>query len=75
LLTDSVAGKTIHGHVWKNGFDSHVFVQTTLVEFYSSLGHLCDARKVFDEMFDRDVYAWTTMISAHVRNNDVESAL
>ncbi|MCI83257.1 pentatricopeptide repeat-containing protein, partial [Trifolium medium] len=23
---------------------------------------------------ERDVYAWTTMISAHVRNNDVESA-
>jgi hypothetical protein len=51
------------------------FYNTTLVEFYSSLGHLCDARKMFDEMFDRDVYAWTTMISAHVRNNDVESAL
>ncbi|CAJ2670140.1 unnamed protein product [Trifolium pratense] len=74
LLTDSVAGKTIHGHVWKNGFDSHLFVQTTLVEFYSSIGHLCHARKVFDEMSERDVYAWTTMISAHVRNNDVESA-
>ncbi|KAK2414097.1 putative pentatricopeptide repeat-containing protein [Trifolium repens] len=74
LLTDSFAGKTIHGHVWKYGFDSHVFVQTTLVEFYSSIGHLCDARKVFDGMSERDVYAWTTMISAHVRNNDVESA-
>ncbi|RHN45812.1 putative tetratricopeptide-like helical domain-containing protein [Medicago truncatula] len=74
LLTDAVNGKTLHGHVWKYGFDSHVFVQTTLVEFYSSLGYVCDARKVFDEMSARDVYAWTTMISAYVRNNDVESA-
>jgi len=74
LLTDSVNGKILHGHVWKYGFDSHVFVQTTLVEFYSSLGYVCDAKKVFDEMSERDVYAWTTMISACVRNNDVESA-
>lgn len=74
LLTDHVNGKTLHGHVWKNGFSTHVFVQTTLVEFYSNLGQVCDSRKVFDEMSERDVYAWTTMISAHVRNNDVESA-
>jgi hypothetical protein len=56
LLTDSFAGKTIHGHVWKYGFDSHVFVQTTLVEFYSRIGHLCDARKVFVEMSERETF-------------------
>ncbi|CAK8541425.1 unnamed protein product [Lathyrus sativus] len=74
LLTDSVNGKALHGHVWKNGFHSHVFVQTTLVELYSSLGNVPDSRKVFDEMSERDDYAWTTMISAYVHNNDVESA-
>ncbi|KAJ1397463.1 Tetratricopeptide-like helical domain superfamily [Sesbania bispinosa] len=75
LLMDSVSGKVIHGHVWKRGFDSHVFVQTTLVEFYSTLGHVADSRKAFDDMPERDVIAWTTMISAHVRNDDIDSAV
>ncbi|XP_057437085.1 pentatricopeptide repeat-containing protein At1g06143-like [Lotus japonicus] len=74
LLMDSAAGKTVHGHVWKRGFDAHVFVQTTLVEFYSMLGLAGDARKVFDEMPERDAFAWTTMISAHVRCGEVDSA-
>lgn len=74
LLMDSAFGKAVHGHVWKHGFDSHVFVQTTLVEFYSTLGDIGDSRKVFDGMPERDVFAWTTMISAHVRYGDMNSA-
>ncbi|XP_061363505.1 pentatricopeptide repeat-containing protein At1g06143 [Gastrolobium bilobum] len=74
LLMNSVFGKAVHGHVWKHGFDSHVFVQTTLVEFYSTLGDMGDSRKVFYDMSERDVFAWTTMISAHVRNEDMNSA-
>lgn len=75
LMNDSgSSGKAVHGHVWKRGFDSHVFVQTTLVEFYSALGHARDSRRVFDEMPERDVFAWTAMISSHVRNGDVDSA-
>ena len=36
-LMDSAFGKGVHGHNWKHGFDSQVFVQTTtLVEFYST---------------------------------------
>lgn len=74
VLSDSVSGKAVHGHVWKRGFNSHVFIQTTLVEFYGILDHVIDSRKVFDEMSERDVFAWTTMISAHVRNGDLDSA-
>ncbi|KAG2381245.1 Pentatricopeptide repeat-containing protein [Vigna angularis] len=65
LLMDSVFGKAVHGHIWKYGFDSHMFVQTTLVEFYSTLGDVSSSRRVFDDMLERDVFAWTTMILAH----------
>ncbi|RDX78559.1 Pentatricopeptide repeat-containing protein, partial [Mucuna pruriens] len=74
LLMDLAFGKAVHGHIWKYGFDSHVFVQTTLVEFYSTLGDVGDPRRVFDDMPERDVFAWTTMISAHVRDGDMASA-
>ncbi|XP_027353148.1 pentatricopeptide repeat-containing protein At1g06143-like [Abrus precatorius] len=74
LLMDSALGKAVHGHVWKHGFDSHVFVQTTLVEFYSNLGDKDGSRRVFDDMPERDVFAWTVMISAHARSGDMDSA-
>ena len=44
-LMDSAFGKGVHGHNWKHGFDSQVFVQTTtLVEFYSTLGDVGGSR-------------------------------
>lgn len=74
LLTNSCFGQAVHSHIWKHGFELHVFVQTTLVEFYSTLGDIKNSRRVFDDMCERDAFAWTTMISVHVHNEDMLSA-
>ncbi|KAK9282156.1 hypothetical protein L1049_005068 [Liquidambar formosana] len=63
-------GEVVHGQIWKNGFEAHVFVQTALIDFYSNVGKI-EARRVFDEMPERDVFAWTTMVSAHARAGDM----
>ncbi|KAL6214582.1 hypothetical protein ACLB2K_014014 [Fragaria x ananassa] len=68
-------GEGVHGRVWKTGFDSHVYVQTALIDLYSKLGRVGDARKVFDEIPDRDGFAWTTMVASHVRNKRFREAL
>ncbi|KAK6940700.1 Pentatricopeptide repeat [Dillenia turbinata] len=60
-------GQSIHTHIWKNGYESHVFVLTTLIDLYSDLGRIVDCQRVFDEMPERDVFAWTTMISVYAR--------
>uniref|UniRef100_A0A7N2RB25 Pentatricopeptide repeat-containing protein n=1 Tax=Quercus lobata TaxID=97700 RepID=A0A7N2RB25_QUELO len=67
-------GEAVHCHIWRNGFDSCVFVQTALIDFYSNFGKIGRSRRVFDEMPDRDVYAWTTIVSAYVRTGDLSSA-
>ncbi|CAK9140645.1 unnamed protein product [Ilex paraguariensis] len=67
-------GETVHGQIWKIGFRSHVFVETTLVDFYSTLGRIDESKQVFDEMPERDVFVWTTMISAHARVGDMGCA-
>ncbi|KAL5796554.1 hypothetical protein ACOSQ2_001374 [Xanthoceras sorbifolium] len=67
-------GKAVHGHIWKYGFDPHVFVQTALIDFYSNLNEISNSRRVFDEMPERDVFSWTTMVSAHARDGDLCSA-
>ncbi|MQM11885.1 hypothetical protein Taro_044796 [Colocasia esculenta] len=64
----------VHGHICKLGLNSHVFVQTALIDFYSAVGSIGESRKVFDEMVDRDAVCWTTMILAHAQVGDLDSA-
>ena len=74
LLFELRFGEAVHGHIWRNGFDSHLYVQTAMIDFYSNFCTIKEARRVFDEMLERDAYAWTTMISAHTRAGDMRSA-
>lgn len=67
-------GEAVQGHIWKHGFGSHVFVQTSLIDFYSKVRRISESRKVFDEMPERDAFAWTTMVSSHARVGDMSSA-
>ncbi|XP_072967122.1 pentatricopeptide repeat-containing protein At1g06143 [Typha angustifolia] len=67
-------GEAIHGQIRKTGFGSQLVVQTGLVDFYSTLDKIMDARRVFDEMLERDVVAWTVMLFTHARVGDMDSA-
>ncbi|XP_039008731.1 pentatricopeptide repeat-containing protein At1g06143-like [Hibiscus syriacus] len=75
LVSEFGLGVSVHGHVWKHGFTSHVFVQTALVDFYASVGKIFESKRVFDEMPERDVFAWTTMISGFLKAGDLGSSM
>lgn len=42
---------------------------------YSKCGHLNDARKLFDEIPERNVVSWTSMISGYVQNDRAREAV
>ncbi|CAN6479547.1 unnamed protein product [Victoria cruziana] len=67
-------GEKIHGQVVKNGVDSVLFVQNSLMHMYSCLGLLDCARQIFVEMSERDCVSWNTMIDAYVKTRNVEPA-
>ncbi|CAL1414807.1 unnamed protein product [Linum trigynum] len=67
-------GESVHGQVWRHGLASSVFVCTTLIEFYFDLERIGESVKVFDEMPERDVFAWTTMVSCLARAGDLITA-
>ncbi|KAI4374141.1 hypothetical protein MLD38_012170 [Melastoma candidum] len=71
---DPRSGAGVHGHVRRSGLDSNLFVQTALVDFYGRFHEVGDAKKVFDEMIERDVFAWSTLISSYTRVGDMISA-
>ncbi|GFP98976.1 pentatricopeptide repeat-containing protein at5g06540 [Phtheirospermum japonicum] len=65
----------VHGHVLKFGLDSDLHVANGLIRGYSVSGKLSDARKVFDELPERNLSIWTTMISGYAQNDYSNEAI
>ncbi|CAI0540734.1 unnamed protein product [Linum tenue] len=68
-------GKTLHSHVTHLGFQADVYVQTSLLDMYSKCGDLVSSRKVFDDMSERGVVSWNSMIAAYCRCSLVDEAV
>ncbi|KNA20727.1 hypothetical protein SOVF_049460 [Spinacia oleracea] len=61
-------GQVIHGQIVKSGFALDVFVGNALVAFYGKCEEVSSSREMFDEMSQRDIVSWNSMISAYVVN-------
>ena len=68
-------GREVHASVFKFGFSGDVFVGNTLLGFYGTCFYLSDAIQVFDEMLDRDVVSWNSLISLFCSNGRFLEAL
>ncbi|KAK4599893.1 hypothetical protein RGQ29_009797 [Quercus rubra] len=56
-------GRELHGRINLVN-DVNPYVETKIVSMYAKCGSLDDARKVFDEMGERNLYTWSAMIGA-----------
>ncbi|KAF3601684.1 hypothetical protein F2Q69_00033456 [Brassica cretica] len=68
-------GEQLHGYVLKLGFGECSSVGNSLLAFYLKNGRVDSARKVFDEMTERDVISWNSMINGYVSNGLTEQGL
>ncbi|KAJ6876221.1 hypothetical protein NC652_035553 [Populus alba x Populus x berolinensis] len=59
-------GRQVHRLIVKMDFVCDIYVENSLVHFYSVCGSLDDASRVFDEMLVRDAVSWTGVISGNV---------
>ncbi|XP_023754348.1 pentatricopeptide repeat-containing protein At5g44230 isoform X1 [Lactuca sativa] len=68
-------GMQIHGQVISLGmFTYDLFVGNTLIDMYVRGELLDSARKVFDEMSERNEISWTTLIVAYARHGNMDEA-
>ncbi|XP_022877837.1 pentatricopeptide repeat-containing protein At3g20730 [Olea europaea var. sylvestris] len=74
-LKSRKSGHLIHGHLITNGIPLNTFLITKLIVFYSKIGDMESAGKLFDRMPKRDVVPWTALISGYSQNGDSEKAL
>lgn len=69
-----VLGKLVHVDIFKSGLTTNSIIQNSLIEMYTKCDDLVDARRVFDEMDDRDAVSWNMLISAHARLGQMRKA-
>ncbi|KAJ4960428.1 hypothetical protein NE237_020338 [Protea cynaroides] len=65
----------LQGQVLVLGFCSDVFVLNSLISSYSVCGYVDFARKLFDELPQRDLISWTTVINSYVRGGRAKEAI
>ncbi|XP_073155840.1 pentatricopeptide repeat-containing protein At2g27610 isoform X1 [Henckelia pumila] len=66
-LGNSFFGKQIHCQCVKNGFLEDVSVGTAVVDMYIKSGNLDDGKKVFDDIKDRNVVTWTSLLTGYAQ--------
>ncbi|XP_010267212.1 PREDICTED: pentatricopeptide repeat-containing protein At2g29760, chloroplastic [Nelumbo nucifera] len=74
-LSSVESGRGIHCHIIKNGFESDVFVNNSLIHLYSSFGYLDCARLLFSKSCQRDRVSYNTLIGGYARGGQPADAL
>ncbi|KAL1329759.1 hypothetical protein HN51_046941 [Arachis hypogaea] len=75
ILGDPHVGESVHCLALKTGYVVDVFVGNSIVDMYAKCGKIWCARKVFDEMPERNVVSWSGMIFGYVQMGEDEEAL
>lgn len=75
ILSDIKEGRRIHADALKYGYDTDLFVATSVVDMYAKCGGIVEAQIVFDKLSVRDVVAWNTMLAAYTQVGEEEKTL
>ncbi|XAR67764.1 hypothetical protein NMG60_11002656 [Bertholletia excelsa] len=67
-LAALIEGKQIQAVVYKSGFDSNIFVASTLIDMYAKCGAIKEAYFVFSNVEGKNVVSWNAMICGFSRH-------
>ncbi|KAA0057027.1 pentatricopeptide repeat-containing protein [Cucumis melo var. makuwa] len=75
VLAALEAGQQIQCQLMKTKFFTDIRMGSALIDMYSKCGRTDDARQVFDQMRERNVFSWTSMIDGYGKNGYPSEAL
>ncbi|XP_022152981.1 pentatricopeptide repeat-containing protein At5g27110 [Momordica charantia] len=59
-------GKFIHGFILRNGMNSDIFIDVSLIDLYFKCGYVYSAETIFRNISKNEVVSWNVMISGYV---------
>ncbi|KAL8463932.1 hypothetical protein ACS0TY_033753 [Phlomoides rotata] len=62
-------GRKIHNQVLKSKLLPNMILENHIINMYGKCGSPKDARKVFDDMWERNVVSWTALIAGYSQNS------
>ncbi|KAH0711625.1 hypothetical protein KY289_007584 [Solanum tuberosum] len=72
---NAMTGKSMHTQIIKYGYEVDILTTNMLINMYSKCGIVDFARKVFDEMPQRTLVSWNTLMGSYIQNRDEDEAL
>lgn len=66
-------GEDIHDYV-RSKFGYTIIIHNALLDMYAKCGCLSAARKIFDEMPEKNVLCWTSMVSGYINHGELNEA-
>lgn len=70
-LAELKLGGTVHGRISKTGYDGDKFIQNSLIHMYASCGNVVHARRMFDEMPNRNLVSWNSILDGYSKCGNV----
>ncbi|XP_024170001.1 pentatricopeptide repeat-containing protein At2g22410, mitochondrial [Rosa chinensis] len=74
-LDGFIVGKVLHSYCCKTGLDLVNEVSNAVIDLYSKFGHISEAARMFNEMPERDLVSWNSMIAGYAGVGDCRKAL
>ncbi|CAN0901717.1 Pentatricopeptide repeat-containing protein At3g09040, mitochondrial [Linum grandiflorum] len=71
----STTGKLIHSYAIKLGFSTEKFLGNSILDLYTKCGNVEFAEKAFDRLENRDVVAWNSILSLHLKRSSTWSVV
>ncbi|KAI3472274.1 hypothetical protein Pfo_029762 [Paulownia fortunei] len=68
-------GKLVHAFAIKMGYDLGVAILNALIDMYGKCRQLADALVVFENIIEKDMYSWNSIISVHEQCGDHDGTL
>ncbi|KAJ0723904.1 putative tetratricopeptide-like helical domain superfamily [Helianthus annuus] len=69
------SGKRLHAHLIINGLVRSTHIASKLIDFYIQCRQIHHARKVFDEIPQRNTRSWTVLVSVYARHGFHQEAM
>ncbi|CAL9064724.1 unnamed protein product [Musa banksii] len=67
-------GSGVHCHALKVGFETDVFVGSSLIDMYCKCKDVADGRRVFDLIPEKNIVCWNSMVAGYSCNDRIEEA-